>query len=221
MAEGTGRTRDPQQERSRRTLARLLAAGEDILKEKRFEAATVKEICRDAGYTVGAFYARFENKEALLRALEEDLREEMTEVLTPLLDADRPATGSREAHLREILRALAGIYRRRGGTVRALLLRAREDEELRQRLARFNRKLTARADGSGDPAGREEAVAERVGRFFAISALRTALLFEESSPVDPGLGDDALCAELARAWDRYLTHGPAGSGAFDATCEHE
>lgn len=216
MIDEPGSRRPPQQERSRRTLERILDAAEEVLREKRFEAATVEEICREAGYTVGAFYARFESKDALLEALEERLREEMTEELLPLLDPDRPRSGSRESHLREVLLTLAGVYGRRGGTVRALLLRARTDDDLRRRLAAFNRRVATRAEASADPTTAGDALAERVGQFFAISALRTALLFEESAPVDPELDDRALCAELARAWDCYLACGPAADSARSA-----
>lgn len=221
MMDEPGSRRPPQQERSRRTLERILDAAEEVLEEKRFEAATVEEICREAGYTVGAFYARFENKDALLEALEERLREEMAEELFPLLDPERPRSGSRESYLREVLLTLAGVYRRRGGTVRALLLRARADDALRRRLAGFNRSVATRAEASADPATAGEAVAERVGQFFAVSALRTALLFEESAPVDPELDDRSLCAELARAWNCYLACGAAAADSADSTDNDE
>lgn len=217
MSDESGSRRPPQQERSRRTLERLLDAAEQVLGEKRFEAATVEEICREAGYTVGAFYARFDSKDALLEALEERLREQMTEELLPLLDSGQARSGSRESHLLEVLLTLAGIYRRRGGTVRALLLRARTDDDLRRRLSDFNRRVSRRAQEAGDPATAGDPVAERVGRFFAISALRTALLFPESAPVDPELDDRGLCAELARAWDCYLSRGSAAAGSVEST----
>lgn len=49
-----------------RTTARLLEAGQRLLAERGFGAVSVDQIADRAGYSRGAFYANFENKEALL-----------------------------------------------------------------------------------------------------------------------------------------------------------
>jgi AcrR family transcriptional regulator len=54
------------QARSRETTRRIVAALEDLLKEKAFEQITMIEIAKGAGITPGAIYRRFENKDALL-----------------------------------------------------------------------------------------------------------------------------------------------------------
>ena len=59
------------QERSQRTLARLLDAAEAEIREKGYAEASVAEIARRAGYSVGTFYRRFRDKTALLHALDE------------------------------------------------------------------------------------------------------------------------------------------------------
>ena len=61
--------RPPQQSRSRETLDRILDAAEQVLAEKAFGEATLAEIMDRAGVTVGAFYRRFPDKNALLRHL--------------------------------------------------------------------------------------------------------------------------------------------------------
>ena len=58
--------RPPQQARSQLTLSRILDATEAILAEKSWEDAGVAEIARRAGSSVGAFYSRFRDKDALL-----------------------------------------------------------------------------------------------------------------------------------------------------------
>jgi AcrR family transcriptional regulator len=68
-------TRAPRQARSRATFDRLLAAAAELLAERRFEEATVAELVRRAGSSVGAFYARFGSKEALFHELDERLFE--------------------------------------------------------------------------------------------------------------------------------------------------
>ena len=61
----------PQQERSRRTLRRILSATERLLLKRPFEDIGVQEIVRAARTSVGSFYARFDDKAALLTALYE------------------------------------------------------------------------------------------------------------------------------------------------------
>jgi len=61
--------RPPQQARSQQTLSRILDAAEAILAEKGWEDASVAEIARRAGSSVGAFYTRFPDKDTLLAAL--------------------------------------------------------------------------------------------------------------------------------------------------------
>ena len=65
------RFRPPQQTRSRETLDRILDAAERVLDEKSFTEATLAEIMERAGVTVGAFYRRFPDKDALLHLLDE------------------------------------------------------------------------------------------------------------------------------------------------------
>ena len=59
----------PQQVRSQATLDRILVAAEALVAEKGFEDTPVSEIVSRAGSSVGAFYARFDDKHALLHAL--------------------------------------------------------------------------------------------------------------------------------------------------------
>lgn len=59
--------REPQQERSRKTLARLVDATHRLLEEEGPTALTVTGVARAAGTSVGSFYARFDGKEELIR----------------------------------------------------------------------------------------------------------------------------------------------------------
>jgi AcrR family transcriptional regulator len=63
--------RAPLQERSRRTLQKLLSAGIRLLESEGPEGLTVGAITRGAGISVGSFYARFQGKDDLLRFLGE------------------------------------------------------------------------------------------------------------------------------------------------------
>jgi AcrR family transcriptional regulator len=58
------------QKRSRQTIAALLAAGEKLLKTNSLEELSIESLCAELGATVGAFYSRFESKEAYFRTLQ-------------------------------------------------------------------------------------------------------------------------------------------------------
>jgi len=61
--------RAPQQERSRDTLRRMFDAAERLMAERSFEKITVQQIVKEAGTTIGAFYTRFKDKDALLESM--------------------------------------------------------------------------------------------------------------------------------------------------------
>lgn len=56
------------QARSRRTMEKLFTAAERVFVRDGFAAASVAEIAREAGVSVGAFYGRFADKHAFLEA---------------------------------------------------------------------------------------------------------------------------------------------------------
>jgi AcrR family transcriptional regulator len=57
------------QKRSKKTYDALIKTGFRLLKKRQWDLITVAELSRSAGYSVGAFYARFQTKEELLGAL--------------------------------------------------------------------------------------------------------------------------------------------------------
>lgn len=57
------------QDRSRETQDRILRATERLLRRESFEAITVRRIVDEASTSIGSFYARFRDKDALLPVL--------------------------------------------------------------------------------------------------------------------------------------------------------
>ncbi|MGZ3173669.1 MAG: TetR/AcrR family transcriptional regulator [Croceibacterium sp.] len=57
------------QKRSREMTAALLAAGADMLRTRSLAELSIEALCSKVGATVGAFYSRFESKEAYFNAL--------------------------------------------------------------------------------------------------------------------------------------------------------
>jgi len=115
--------RTPRQARSRETLERLLDAAEAVLAKDGLEGASVAEIARRAGSSVGAFYARFHDKEGLLCYLFERFVEQAEATAVAALDPARwDGVPMREA-LETMLRFLVDVLHQKRGLLGAMLTR--------------------------------------------------------------------------------------------------
>lgn len=72
------------QDRSRKTQDRILRATEKLLGKEPFESISVRRIIKEAGTTIGSFYARFRDKDALLPVLYAQYEEQLQSRLTRL-----------------------------------------------------------------------------------------------------------------------------------------
>jgi AcrR family transcriptional regulator len=110
----------PLQERSRRTLQRILAAAERLFAEVGFQRATVPEICRAAQSSPGAFYKRFRDKDELLAVLFADLIGEIRTRIGVALDSETLMGQDLAGIAATTIRELADILRSRSGLLRVL-----------------------------------------------------------------------------------------------------
>src|SRR3954465_6655455 len=200
--------RPPQQSRSKETLDRILAAAEQVLAEKAFGEATLAEIMERAGVTVGAFYRRYPDKNALLRHLDERFFAEMLAKGNDLFDPERwPGSTARQIIDAFVAQAVE-VYSTRRGLLRSLFLRARTDIVLQQSAMRVNEvfidKLRAllmprRAETTHpDP---ERAI--ELGFMMMVGALRELVVFGEIWPAPPAHTPE-LAHEIARMYCGYL-----------------
>lgn len=67
--------KEPRTERGRKTLRKLLDAAAVEFGEKGFHEASVSSITRSAGVALGSFYTYFDSKDAIFRALVNDMSE--------------------------------------------------------------------------------------------------------------------------------------------------
>jgi AcrR family transcriptional regulator len=77
--------KSPSQERSRRTVERILDTAARIFHEQGYAGATTNDVADEAGVSVGSLYQYFPNKDALLVALTRRHIESTTSGLTHLL----------------------------------------------------------------------------------------------------------------------------------------
>lgn len=202
--------RPPRQARSRQTLDRLLAAAEGLLEEKGFEQATVAEIARRARSSVGSFYTRFPDKEALLQCFDERFFARGRESWDAFLADPRWRRASVADLVRELVRILVRKNRANRALLRALALyaRGRPDPRFRERSHRLNayvldRVRTLLLARRSDIRHANPALAIDLGLTMVASAVREIVLFQEGYGLAPRT-DDGLAAELARAWLAYL-----------------
>jgi AcrR family transcriptional regulator len=76
--------RAPRHERGKARVASLKAAAMTVFADKGFDAATMTEIARVAGASIGSLYQFFATKEQLAAALHGEMLEEMGEMLEAL-----------------------------------------------------------------------------------------------------------------------------------------
>jgi AcrR family transcriptional regulator len=199
----------PKQARSEETLYRLLDAAETLIEEKGLGDASIPEIVRRAGSSVGGFYARFQDKDALLRALEERFFEQVSARLEALADERRWA----DARLPEIVDAcaaeLVAVAGRHRNLIAAFLIRSAHDPAVREGGLRFRRRvaeritrlLVARGDEIAHP---EPALAIDLGVQFAFGLMLQRAVTGEIRAAGRSLTDGELRREIARNFLAYL-----------------
>ncbi len=122
--------RPPQQERSQRTLERLLDAAEAIILEEGVDAANVAAVAKRAKSSVGAFYARFPDKETLVRAVCERFAVQARATMDAVLEPERWDGQALEVVLNTGLRFMLRAARERRPLLAGLLISASRDQRV-------------------------------------------------------------------------------------------
>lgn len=180
---------------------------------------SVTEIVKRAGSSVGSFYARFRDKDALLDYLDEGYAREVIAWQEEFIGADRRKPASLRATVSELVTWLVCYHRRHRGLLRALVLRARTrlEPRYRERTSRMNQRLPEVRDvllrHRGEIRHPRPERAAALGFSFALGALRERILFPEAIELPEATPDDVLIEEITKAYLAYLgCGGEAGSG---------
>lgn len=197
----------PQQARSRETLERLLDAAEGLIVARGLEQITVAEIAKHAGSSVGAFYARFPDKESLLRCVFQRFYEQaiatVDTVLAPQHWQDATAAELAASAMQFVVR----IFRDKRELIVALTLRVARDPDLGlmgqqvgARIAtRIAELLRVRGDHLSHP-NPEQAIGFVV--WLVLSALNSRAL--GAPGVETIISDEVIADELTRNAIAYL-----------------
>lgn len=92
------------------TRTRLLDAATAVFARRGVTAATVEEICEEAGFTRGAFYSNFESKDDLCVALLRSHKDLITTSAAAVLSAPRPPITPDHAPLRSLVAEVLGPF---------------------------------------------------------------------------------------------------------------
>jgi len=200
----------PRQERSRRTLERLLVAVEELLDERLFEALSMADVAARAGVSVGTIYTRFRTKEELLPALFERHDAAVGERVGAFLEKLAGERGLR-ARIERLVDFAVSYHREHRGLLRALTMYVRAHPESVPARTYAERSAQYRAvaevlvaDGRGirhaDPVAEAEFTLGVVN-----SVCREQVLFDEVSPLRGRRSLAALKRRLADLVHRDLT----------------
>jgi AcrR family transcriptional regulator len=204
--------RPPQQRRSRESLERVLKAAERVLAEKGYEGFTIGEVSKRAKVSVGSVYGRFENKEALIRAIHVRMMERLTGPEEELAAAPADAGADLAAVVARGVHTLADSMDRERTLLRVFMVRgavdpsiARPGSESSQATARaFKTAVLARRSeiGHDDP----ELAADIAFR-MVYDVLARQVMHGPTFESDRMVAWDALVDELVAAVLAYLRHG--------------
>ena len=129
---------EPKQKRSEATLQRILQVVEHLIDAGGFEQATMQEIARDAGVSVGTLYKRFRAKQDIVDYLVEHLQTQQYDAfIQQLRECTTTSLSERIEHLNTCIEDSTSRYAGllRTITIAHLLGRTTSDDEKRSRSA--------------------------------------------------------------------------------------
>lgn len=109
------------QRRSQETTVALLDAGAELLRGCAFDELPIDELCARVGVTVGAFYGRFESKDAFFAALMSLVSKRSLADIEAAVAADLEADAKLEAACHHVVSVVTDIIRRNEGVLRAAM----------------------------------------------------------------------------------------------------
>ncbi len=192
----------PRQRRSREALERLLAAGEALLADGRFDAAPVVEIATLASTSIGSFYRLVGDREQLLIAIHERFLVAGRIELEARLDPTKLSEAGPAVVVHTAVEVVTDIYAKNVGILRALIVRSSADTEFRERVHRLNDSVIRRMVTLLEP---HIDHIDHVDPIAAIEFGTSAMLGTLNQRTFAGVDDLAvLIDELTRLIVRYL-----------------
>jgi len=187
------------QKRSREMTAALLQAGAEMLRERCLAELSIEALCGEVGATVGAFYSRFESKEAYFNTLMEIAARDGERNLAQMTGNERLADAGLADLCRLFVGGIIGWIRSHEGVLRAAL---QHDDTRPDRWNTFKGLARATTAGATPPLlramGRGRAAAKTRGIAFGFQVVLGTMV--NAILNDPGplsLHDEEMEARLS------------------------
>lgn len=207
--------RRPKQDRSRRSLERMLQAAEAIIAAQGVDALTVAVLLRDSEVSNGTFYARFSGKEALVHAVLDRALDRMEQAMDAECARLQRADISLSQAIGAVTATLGRQFRESAGLFASLMHLSPNDAVMQERALQTHRRIETMIQRVIEPrlpaenrprAGRMIAMAHHV--LFAVLAERITARQEALSKHHESWDD--MQDELSTLLIRYL--GDTGGG---------
>ena len=210
-------TLEPQQERSRESLRKLLKAATEVLGQHGVDGTTIPRIAQHAGLTPGAVYRRFHDKDALLETaiigILERQEERLKAGMTPAMAAKIPL----DVFAAQIVGGMVVSYRANAALLRALrqFIQGRLDTPFLKKATKlevrsYERLVDLILAGREDIRHPNPRGAVSLGLMMVISTIYELIVMPGSVKDWKGLlpkDDQTLKRELTRAFLSYLDVG--------------
>ncbi len=177
----------PIQSRSQQTLERILASSTELIAEQSYEDLTIADIASRASISVGGFYARFKNKEALFRTLRDRLSAETQQRITQA-QARNWDSASLQGLVTLVVAGNAELYEKYRGVLRITHLKSRGliDSDQDTAISAYNSKLVSSMETlflakREEIQHRQPRPAIRIAIACMASMLREAIVFGDTS----------------------------------------
>lgn len=205
--------RPSRQKRSQASFDRILNAAESLLGDRSFDELTIADVVRRAKSSVGAFYTRFSNKDALLDALYQRHQVQAIATMERYLTPEQWESASVEQIVTQIVGFAVRFHRDHRGLLRALVLRGYEKPDWRYKdpksrsqlgVARVGALMKTRQCEIDHP---DAKLAGSLGFLSVLAVLREKILFGDSTASALRITDRQLEKELIRSYLAYLGVG--------------
>ena len=193
----TASSRRIRQKRSQKTYDALISTAFKLLEQREFDEISIADLAQKAGYSVGAFYARFKSKDELFDAMLGS-----TSTIAGRRARDQFATASDSALIRVVLEDTIQYYWSRRRFWRAALFRSIRDEDfwapIRKLSHELGDSLVARiSERARRPLTEEEETNVRFAVQVTLGTVNNAII---NRPGPIFIGHDLFVENLIRAF---------------------
>jgi AcrR family transcriptional regulator len=203
-----------------KTLERLLAAAEQQLREEDLDAFTIQNVLGRTDLSVGAFYSRFPDKDALLHTVQQRMHERLEPRIMAALADQARAQETLEEAVDHGFGILIEQIMQEGALTRAFMMRSVFDPVMRAKGEQVNiareAAMTVFLMRYRDEIGHDDPeLAINAAYAMYSTVLRGRLMyFEAASELERGVSDDTIFSMLTWTLGRYLRGGQNGSVAL-------